>query len=77
MELKKQSWNTHHEIAPNGSENERIDSINYNILDTDGNVIGSANIGNGYGYANFNLSGFATIEEGEEKMQALFGELNG
>lgn len=75
MELKKQSWNTHHEIDADGNENERIDSINYQIFDSNGHAIGNANIGNGYANANFNLSGFSTIAEGEEKMKEIFGEL--
>lgn len=74
MELKKQSENVNRSYDNDGNAKERIDSIQYNILDPEGNTIGSANIGNGYANANINLSGFSTIAEGEERMKALFGQ---
>lgn len=76
MQLKKQSWNTRSEVNAEGATTDRVTDINYQILDNEGNVIGNANIGNGYANANFNFSGFSTIEEGEEKLKGLFGELN-
>lgn len=76
MELKKQSENVNRSFDNEGNASERIDSIQYNILDSEGYTIGNANIGNGYGNANINISGFSTIAEGEAKMKALFGGLN-
>lgn len=73
MKLKKTSENIQRTYAADGTPTERIESINYSILDEDGVNIGNANIGNGYANANVNFSGFATIAEGEQRLAALFG----
>lgn len=77
MELRKQSENINRAYDNNGGFNDSIDSVQYQILDSEGNVIGSANISSSYADANFNISGFSTIEEGEKKLKTLFGEANG
>lgn len=74
MELQKQSENVNRSYDKEGNAKERIDSIQYDILDSEGNTIGNANIGNGYANASINISGFSTIAEGEERMKALFGQ---
>lgn len=66
-----------------GVESEsRLESVQYNVTDNDGNTIGNANISQGNAGANVNLGntsaninlyGFSTIEEGEAKLKALFG----
>lgn len=60
----------------------RLESVQYNVTDNDGNSIGNANISLGNASANVNLGGtsanislygFSSIEEGEAKMKELFG----
>lgn len=75
MELRKESENLNRSYDAEGNSNERIDNVQYQILDSKGNVIGNASVSNGYANANFNISDFATIEEGEQRLAAIFGEL--
>lgn len=73
MQLKKSSENVNRSFDNEGNVSENIDRIQYQILDDNDNVVGNANIGTGYANANFNLSGFSSIDEGERKLSELFG----
>lgn len=73
MELKKQSENINRSYNAEGEMTERIDSVQYEIVDDNGNSVGNASIGNGYANANLNISGFSSIAEGEAKLAAMFG----
>ena len=73
MKLKKTSENIQRSYAADGKPTERIESVNFTILDEDGASIGSANIGNGYANVNVNVSGFSTIAEGEQRLASLLG----
>ncbi len=76
MELRKQSENINRSYNAEGEMTERIDSVQYEIVDDKGNSVGNASIGNGYANANLNISGFSTIEEGERKLGELFGKIS-
>lgn len=73
MELKKTNETISRSYDDQGHAADRVDSATYNIVDPEGNVIGSANIGQGYGNANIQLSNFSSIEEGEAKLKKTFG----
>lgn len=73
MELKKQSENINRSYNAEGEMTERIDSVQYNIIDADGNTVGNATVGNGYANASLNFSGFSGIAEGEAKLADMLG----
>lgn len=73
MELKKQSENINRSYNAKGDMTERIDSVQYNIIDADGNTVGNATVGNGYANANLNFSGFSGIAEGEARLADMLG----
>lgn len=75
MELKKQSENLNRAYDLEGNVTERIDSVQYDILNNEGNVIGNANVYSGGLNASFNLSGFSTIEDGERQLAEIFSKL--
>lgn len=71
MKLRKTSESVNRSFNAEGNPSERINDVQYEILNADGNVIGNANIGNGYANASISLSGFSTIAEGEEQVRAF------
>ncbi len=73
MELNKTSETISRSFNEQGEATDRVDSANYNVIDENGITVGSANIGNGYGSANINITGFSDINEGESKMKVIFG----
>lgn len=73
MRLRKTSESVNRSFSAEGESSERIDSISYEILDNDGNVVGNANIGNGYGNASINIGGFSSLAEGEDRLREAFG----
>lgn len=73
MELKLQSETINRSRNAEGKVIERIDSVQYDIIDAGGNTVGNAAIGNGNGYANLNLSGFSSIAEGKAMLADMLG----
>lgn len=71
MDLKKTNENILRSYDAEGNATERTDNANYQIIDTDGNVIGSANISQGYANVNLNISGFNGIDQGEQQIRAI------
>lgn len=55
-----------------GQQTENIESIQFQIVDDAGKAVGNASIGETWGNASLNISGFTTIEEGKTKLLALF-----
>ena len=68
MELRKTNENVTRSYDAEGQSSERVDSISYEVLDRDGNVIGSASANSGNANFSINLYGFASVEEGERKL---------
>ena len=73
MELRKTNENVTRSYDAEGQSSERVDSINYEVLDRDGNVIGSASVNSGNANLSINLYGFASVEEGERKLMETLG----
>ena len=68
----------------NGEEGaSKLESVQFNVTDNEGNVIGNAHVGQYNGNANINfpdggnasvgVSGYPTIEKGEETLKAVLG----
>lgn len=76
MQLKKQSESVSRTFAKDGSAKERIETVQYEVTDNDGNLIGGASVYSGGASVSVSLSGFATIEEGVERVEALFAKLS-
>lgn len=72
MELRKTNDRINRSYNEEGQGTDRVEEANYNIIDDEGNHLGSANISNGYGNVNLNINGFATIAEGEAKLKEIF-----
>lgn len=74
MELKKTSENWNRTFDNEGSETNTLENAQFNVLDGEGNVIGNANVGNGYANVNIhNIGSFTGVTEGIEKLKELFG----
>ena len=73
MELRKTSESVSRSFDTEGNATERVDNASYELRDANDNVVGNANIGNGYGNVSLNISGHDTIEAGEEKLKAMLG----
>lgn len=70
MELKKTSEQVTRSYNEQGNMTTRVDSANYNVIDNEGNIVGSASCYNGS--ANLNLSVSAsTIDEGAQKLAEI------
>lgn len=74
MKLVKTNQQWTQSFSPDGEETtNRLDSVQYNIVDDGNNVIGSATIYPTNANVNiYGLGGFTSIEEGEAKLKALF-----
>lgn len=73
MELRKTSEsvrNTYENGVQNGSV---VESVQYNVLDSEGNVVGNATVWQSSASVNFSLSGFSGIEAGETAIKAALG----
>ncbi|MDE7345358.1 MAG: hypothetical protein K2N48_01295 [Muribaculaceae bacterium] len=68
----------------NGQEGtSKLESVQFNVTDSEGNSVGSANVGqyNGnanvtipeVGHADININGYSSIEKGEELLKAAMG----
>ena len=58
---------------PNGKQKERVTSIQFNLVDDDGAVIGDATVGDSYVNMNLNnMSGFNSLDEGVSKLKSIF-----
>lgn len=73
MELRKTSENINRSYNAEGQATERVDNIQYEIVGDDGQAVGTASIGQGWASAIINASGFASIEEGEQKIKQILG----
>lgn len=73
MQLRKTSENINRTYNPKGEAAERVDSIQYDIVDAGGAAIGSAQAGHGWANASVSLGGLSSIEEAEAKLAAIFG----
>lgn len=73
MELKKNSENINRNYDAEGKTADRIESVNYTLLDAEGNAIGSANVWNGSANISISISGFGSIEDGEAKVKEILG----
>lgn len=73
MELRKLNERITNTFDQEGNVTTNVDSKEYNIIDADGNDVGSATVRNGHIQANINFSGFSGIAEGEAKLAAMFG----
>lgn len=71
MEIKKESENVRRSFAGE-TQSETIESVQYNVLDDNGNVVGNATVWNGSANVNFSLSGFNSVAEGAARVEALF-----
>lgn len=71
MELKKTNDRINRSYDEEGQGTDCVESANFNIVDADGNIVGNANISNGYGNANISINGFNTIEDGVAKLKDL------
>lgn len=77
MELKKQSESVSRIYQKDGSAKERIDTVQYSVTDEDGNTVGGASVYSGGASVSITLSGFGSIDEGVERVEALFARLKG
>ncbi|MBD5332191.1 MAG: hypothetical protein HDR97_00360 [Bacteroides sp.] len=74
MKLVKTNESWSRSFDSNGEEaNNRLDLVQFNIVDDNGTTVGNASVWQGNASVNINLSGFSTIEEGEAKLKELFG----
>lgn len=74
MKLRKTSENVNRTFSIDGQAAERIDSILYEIINADGQSLGSAQVGQGWASASISISGFTTIEEGKQKIEQILGD---
>lgn len=81
LEKTNERWDRPFE---NGEAAEsKIESVQFNVKDDEGNIIGSANIGQWNGSASINLpevgnarvevNGYSTIEKGVEMLKSVMG----
>lgn len=84
MELKKTNEKWDRSFNAEGAESgNKLESVQFNIKDDDGNSIGNANInqynGNANinipnaGHADVNINGYSSIEQGIETLKAVLG----
>ena len=73
MELRKTNESVTRSYDAEGKATERVDHINYEVRDNDGNVIGSAYVNGGDAGLSINLYGFDTVKDGEEKLKETIG----
>lgn len=74
MELKKTNEKWDRTFNENGEDTNTLESVQFNVLDGDGNVIGNANVGNGYANVNIhNIGSFNGVTEGVAKIKELLG----
>lgn len=71
MKIKKTSESIDRQYDAAGQATDRVGSANYTITDDDGVNIGNASIWSASANVNIAVSGFSTIEEGEEKIKAM------
>ncbi len=73
MDLRKTSENVSRIFDAEGNAQERVENENFEILDSNGTAVGSANVGIGYAGVNINISGFESVADGEAKLKELLG----
>ena len=73
MELRKTNESVTRSYDAEGNATDRVDHINYEVRDSDGNVIGSAYVNGGEAALNLRLYGFGSVEEGEAKLKDAVG----
>lgn len=73
MELIKTNESVTRSYDADGNATDRVDSINYEVRDNDGNAIGNAHVNNGDASFNINLYGFSSIEEGDARLRETLG----
>lgn len=74
MELVKTNEKWDRSFNSEGEESgNRLESVQFNIKDDEGNSIGNAYVNQGNGNANLSIYGYSTVEEGVEKLKELLG----
>ena len=73
MELRKTNESVTRTFDAEGKAQERVDSVNYDVVDAKGNVIGSANVSGSYAGMNLNMYDIASIEDGEAQLRLILG----
>lgn len=73
MELRKTNENVTRSYDMEGNAQERVDSVNFDVIANGGKVIGSANINGSYAGLSLNLYDIASIEDGEAQLRLILG----
>ena len=73
MELKKSRENINRTFDSDGASAESIESVQYNVIDSEGKTIGNATVWQSTLSVNFNISGFSSIAEGEARLREALG----
>ena len=74
MELKKTSENINRQFDENGNAIDRIDSVNFEVVDSEGVIIGRSTVYQGRIRIDMpEVYGTNTIEEGVERLKSIFG----
>ena len=74
MELRKTSENINRQFDENGNAIDRIDSVNFEVVDGDGVILGRSTVYQGRIRIDMpEVYGTNTIEEGVERLKSIFG----
>lgn len=71
MELRKTNENVTRTFDAEGNAQESVDSVNFDVVDAEGKVIGNANINGSYAGMSLNIYDATSIEDGEAKLREI------